>query len=155
MRTISIACLGALAFAGRPVAGAAQEQKIARAALPPAVERAVTATSQGATVRGFTREREKGETYYEAELLVAGHHKDVLFDTAGAVVEVEEEVSLDSLSAAVRGALTTRAAGGKITNVESLSKRGRLVAYEAHVVRKGKRSEIQVGPGGETLDHEE
>jgi hypothetical protein len=29
------------------------------------------------------------------------------------------------------------------------------VAYEAHVVKDGKRSEIQVGPEGEPLNHEE
>jgi hypothetical protein len=36
------------------------EKKIKRSALPPAVEKAVVEQSQGATIRGFSEEREKG-----------------------------------------------------------------------------------------------
>jgi hypothetical protein len=39
--------------------------------------------------------------------------------------------------------------------VESLTKHGTLVAYEAQVLNKGKKSEIQVGPDGKPLAHEE
>jgi len=45
--------------------------------------------------------------------------------------------------------------GGKIGKVESITKQGKLVAYEAHVTTNGKRSEIQVGPDGRPLAHEE
>ena len=31
----------------------------------------------------------------------------------------------------------------------------KLVAYEAQVTTNGKRSEVQVGPDGKPLDHEE
>src|SRR5260221_1411598 len=66
----------------------AQEKKIQRADLPPAVEKTVATQSAGATVRGFSQEKEKGQTYYEAEMTVSGHSKDVLLDVSGAVVEV-------------------------------------------------------------------
>jgi hypothetical protein len=39
--------------------------------------------------------------------------------------------------------------------VESLTKKGKLVAYEAKVNTGGKKSEVQVGPDGKPLDHEE
>ena len=39
--------------------------------------------------------------------------------------------------------------------MESLTKKDKLVAYEAKVVKDGKKSEIQVGPDGKALDHEE
>src|SRR5580704_4306046 len=67
-----------------------QEKKIRRADLPPAVEKTVASESQGATVKGFSEERENGQTYYEAEMTVSGHSKDVLIDKDGAIVEVEE-----------------------------------------------------------------
>jgi len=76
-------------------------------------------------------------------------------DPTGAVVEVEEEVAWDALPAAVQAGLTNKAGGGKIGNVESITKQGKLVAYEAHVTANGKRSEIQVGPDGRPLAHEE
>jgi hypothetical protein len=51
--------------------------------------------------------------------------------------------------------LQAKAGGGKILKVETLTKRGELVAYEAKVMNNGKKSEIQVGPDGKPLDHEE
>ena len=133
----------------------AQEEKIQRADLPPAVEKTVAAQSLGATIKGFSQEKENGHIYYEAEMAVAGHTKDVLIDTAGAVVEVEEQVALDALPATVKDGLQAKAGKGKILKVESLTKQDKLVAYEAKVLTDGKKSEIQVSPDGKPLDHEE
>jgi hypothetical protein len=137
------------------VSAGAQEKKIKRADLPPAVEKTVAAQSVGATVRGFSQEKEKGQIYYEAEMTVNGHGKDVLIDTNGAVVEVEEEVAVDALPATVKAGLQSKAGSGKIVKVETISKHDKLVAYEAKVNTDGKKSEIQVGPDGKPLDHEE
>jgi uncharacterized protein YxeA len=146
-----------LVAAGLATASAnyAQEKKIKREELPAAVEKTVVEQSKGATVKGFSKEIEKGKTYFEAELVVNGHGKDIVIDENGKVVEVEEEVALDSLPAAVREGLERAAGSGKISKVESLTKGGKLVAYEAVVKTAGKRSEIQVGPDGQKLDHQE
>ena len=134
--------------------GAAQEKKIKRSDLPPTVEKTVAAISKGATIKGFSEETENGKTTYEVEMLVNGHTKDVEMDPSGAVLEIEEEVAMDSLSANVKAGLTAKAAGGKILKVESLTKNGKLVAYEAKVeTAAGKRSEIRVGPDDKPLDH--
>jgi len=132
-----------------------QEKKIQRSDLPRAVEKTVAEQSQGAIIRGFSQEKENGQTFYEAELLVNGHSKDVLMNGEGDVVEVEEQVALDSLSPVVRGGLQAKARKGKLVKVESLTKKGQLVAYEGKVVTDGKRSEVQVGPDGRPLEHEE
>jgi hypothetical protein len=147
----------AVAASGLLLAGSAsaQEKKIKRSDLPPAVEKTVAAESTGATIKGFSTEKEKGETFYEAELMVNGHSKDVLIAADGTVVEVEEQVVLDSLSADVKAGLQTKAGKGKILKVESLTKKGKLVASEAQVETNGKKSEVQVGPDGKPLDHEE
>jgi hypothetical protein len=88
-------------------------------------------------------------------LTVNGHSKDVLMDVGGAVVEVEEQIPTESLSPAVRTGLEFKAGNGKLVKVETLTKKGKLVAYEAQVLTKGKKSEVQVGPDGKALDHEE
>src|SRR5580693_9980189 len=77
---------------------AAQEKKIKRSDLPPAVEKTVAAQSAGATIKGFSTEKEKGQTLYEVEMTVSGHSKDISMTADGSIVEVEEQVSLDSLS---------------------------------------------------------
>jgi hypothetical protein len=133
----------------------AQEKKIKRSDLPPAVEKTVAEQSKGATIRGFSTEQEKGQTLYEVEMTVSGHSKDVSMAADGTVVEVEEQVAMDSLSAEVKAGLQAKAGAGKLLKVESLTKKGKLVAYEAQVETNGKKSEVQVGPDGKPLDHEE
>ena len=88
-------------------------------------------------------------------MVVNGHAKDVEIDPNGTVVEIEEEVAMSALSAEVKDGLTAKAAGAKIRKVESITKQGKIVAYEAKVEKDGKKSEIQVGPNGKPLDHEE
>ena len=133
----------------------AREKRIERSDLPAAVEITVSAQSQGATIRGFSEEKENGQTYYEAELSVNGHRRDLLMDTTGAIVEVEEQVALESLPAAVKEGLETKAGKGKILKVESITKHDKLVAYEAQVFTGEKRAEVQVDPDGRPLNHEE
>jgi hypothetical protein len=133
----------------------AQEKKIKRSELPAAVEKTVVEQSKGATIRGFSEEKENGQTTYEAEMLVNGHTKDVQMDANGAVIEIEEQVDLQTVSAEVKAGLEAKAGKGKITKVESITKKEKLVAYEAQVVTDGKKSEVQVGPDGKSLDHEE
>src|SRR5260370_16424573 len=68
-----------------------QEKKIKRSDLPPAVEKTVAAQSEGATIRGFSQEKENGQTFYEVEMMVNGHSKDVLIDSNGGIVAPEEQ----------------------------------------------------------------
>jgi hypothetical protein len=147
----------AIAASGLLLVGAAsaQEKKIKRSDLPPAVEKTVAAQSAGATIRGFSTEKEKGQTLYEVEMTVNGHSKDLSIAADGSIVEIEEQVPLDSLSPEVKAGLQAKAGKGKILKVESLTKKDKLVAYEAQVDTNGKKSEVQVGPDGNPLDHEE
>ena len=151
---ISILVITGLAVAGM-AAAQEPEKKIRRSDLPAAVQKTVAAESAGATVKGFSQEKENGQTFYEAEMIVNGHTKDMLIDATGAVVEVEEQVALDALSPEVKAGLLAKAGKGKISAVETIKKHGKLMAYEAKVNTNGKKSEVQVGPDGKPLDHEE
>ena len=136
-------------------AAVAQEKKIKRSNLPPAVEKTVAAESKGATIRGFAKETENGQINYEAQLMVDGHSKDIAMDASGAILEVEEQVTIDALPAAIKDGLQSKAGQGRLVKVESIVKRDKLVAYEAQIMKNGKRSEVQVGPDGKALDHDE
>jgi hypothetical protein len=131
----------------------AQEKKLERQELPPAVEKTVAEQSKGAAIRGFSTELENGKRLYEVELVVSGHGKDISMDEQGNIVEVEEEVSIESLPNLVKDELTKAAGSGTVSKVESITKRGKLVAYEGVVKTGTKHSEIQVGPDGKKLAH--
>jgi uncharacterized membrane protein YkoI len=128
--------------------GLSSEVAIKMKDLPAAVRKTVEEQSKGATLRGLSKEVEAGKTYYEAELKVDGRNKDVLIDPAGAVVEIEEEVTLDSLPEPARAAIEKQAGKRKIKGVESVTKNNKIVAYEAKVQDRGKASEIKIAPDG-------
>ena len=117
LRGVAVVLVAALVGVGT---ASGQERKIKRSDLPPAVERAVAAQSQGAAIRGFSQETENGQTYYEVEMTVAGRGKDVLMDANGAVVEVEEQVAPDALPAAVSAGLSAKAGRGNSARERSL-----------------------------------
>lgn len=156
MNSLNRAAIGAtLAILTIGFQTGAQEKKLQRSELPPAVQKTVEEQSKGATVKGFSTEVEDGKKIYEVQLTVNGHGKDVSMDAQGHVLEIEEETSLESLPAAVRDGLTKAAGKGTIRKVESLTKNGKLVAYEAAVKTGTKNSEVQVGPDGKKLAHPE
>ena len=115
--------------------------------LPKRVQKTVETQIQFAKLRRLTREIENGKTYYEAETTVDGRSRDVLIDSGGAVVEVEQAVSLESVPAPARSALVKRAGAGKVLKVESVTGNS-TVHYEAVILRNGKRAEVEVGADG-------
>lgn len=147
-----VASLTACILAGNIVAS---EKALKKSDLPAAVQKTADEQSKGATIRGYSSEVEGGALQYEVAMVVGGHSREVSIAPDGRVLEIEEEISWNALPAAVRRGLEKLAGGNKITKVESLTKQGKLVAYEAQVDAGDKHSEVQVGPDGNPLAHEE
>ena len=153
MRRSSLYCTSmAIATLAAGIAFAA-DTKIKRSDLPTAVEKTVQEQSVGATIQGFSKEVENGRVEYEVEMIVNGHGKDVSIAKDGTVLEIEEEVALGSLPGTVRSALVERAKEAKVIKVESVTRRGKIVSYEATVLSGTRKAEIAVGPDGEKLAH--
>jgi hypothetical protein len=133
----------------------AAETRIKRSDLPPAVEKTVQEQSAGATIKGFTREMEDGQIEYEAEMTFNGYGKDVAIAKDGTVLEIEEEVAQSSLPASVQSSLTERSKGAKVIKVESVTKRGKIVSYEATLMSGTRKREIVIGPNGENLPNDD
>jgi uncharacterized membrane protein YkoI len=133
----------------------AKEKHITKSDLPAPVQKAAEEQAQGAKVLGYSTETENGQREYEIEMMVNGHSRDVTFSPDGNVLESEEQVDPEALPPAVRDSLQAKAASGKITKVESLTKAGKVVAYEAQVHKAAKKYEVQVGPDGKPLAHPE
>src|SRR3989449_4591641 len=105
--------------------------------LPVAVRKTVMEQSKGVKIRGLSQEVKQGKTYYEAELTVNGHKKDVLMDTSGAVVEIEEEVALNSLPPAVRTGIEKQ--DRKSTRLNSSHG---YISYAVFCLKKKKKTDI-------------
>ncbi|MBS1788679.1 MAG: hypothetical protein JST85_13205 [Acidobacteria bacterium] len=147
--TILLACLiGCFAAIGL---AQETEKPVKMKDLPPAVQTTVKEVSKGAKLRGLAMETENGKTFYEAELMVNGHSKDVTIDPAGNVVTVEEQVALNSLPPAVKAEIVKQAGKGRIGLVESVTENNALAFYEAHIKAGGKTIEVKVTPEGKLI----
>jgi uncharacterized membrane protein YkoI len=142
---IAIAVLTATVILAPALPG---DTKIKMEDLPAAVQNAVRDQTKTATLTGLSKEVEKGKTLYEVETKVNGKGRDLLLDKTGAVVEVEEEVEMNSIPAAAKAAIQKRAIGGSVQKVEKLTQ-GLIVSYEAAIKTKaGKNAEIGVNADG-------
>jgi uncharacterized membrane protein YkoI len=129
-------------------AAIAAEKKVKVEDLPPAVQTAVKEQTQNATLVGVTTEKENGKVLYEVETTANGKSRDLLLDQSGKLIEVEEEVALDSLPAPASEAIRKKVGAGKIKKVELLTK-GSEKSYEAAFVTKsGKNGEVGVNADG-------
>ena len=144
----------AIVISGALAAGG-QEKKIESSSLPAVVRKTVQEQSRGAIIKGYSVDVEHGRKVYEAEMVLDGHSKDIEIAQDGTLNEIEEEIAWAQLPARVRTALSAKAAASRIVKVEALTKGGKLVAYEAATITGSRKGEIQVGPQGEGLMHEE
>ena len=143
------ACALALSGAGL----CAAEVRVRLQDLPLAVQNTIRQETKDSKIRGFSKEIENGKTFYEAETITTGgQSRDILMDPAGTVVEVEQEIALDSVAEPAQKALRSAAGTGKILKVEAVT-RGAIVSYEAVVRKGGKKTEVAVSADG-TLRNE-
>ena len=144
MKLITIGVLGT-AFG---LAAFAAETKMKVEDLPAAVQAAMKEQSKGATILGASKEREHGRMTYEVETKQAGKGRDITFAEDGSLLEVEQEVDLDSIPQPAKEAIQKKAAGGTIKKVESVTQ-GSSTSYEADVSTKnGKNQEVAVNADG-------
>jgi uncharacterized membrane protein YkoI len=154
MHTVPNRIVVSICLAVTSIAAFAAEKSINRADLPAAVQKTVDAASSNATIQRYIKDTEDGQLEYEVEMIFQGHTKDITIAPDGRLLEIEEQVNLTQLSTTVQAALQSKAAGGTITKVESITKQGRLMGYEAQVKAGMRHKEVQVGPDGSSLAHE-
>jgi uncharacterized membrane protein YkoI len=124
------------------------ETKVKMSDLPAAVQATVQEQTRNATLVGLSKEVEKGKTEYEIETKANGKSRDLMIDTAGHILSIEEEVDIAIIPAAARQAILKQASDGAVTKVELVTV-GTAVSYEAAIKSKtGKKSEFSVNADG-------
>ena len=137
-----------VAFLAMAAIAHAQESKVSIKALPAAVRATVEAETKNATIKGISKETEKGKTVYEVESLVNGRTRDFMIDTVGKVYLVEEQLDAAQAPAPVRSALEAQ---GVIVILESVTANG-TTTYEGQVKTKaGKKVTMELDAAGKPL----
>src|ERR1700758_2848710 len=146
LRVLSIPLLALVAAAG--VLSAHAESHVPCQTLPDAVLSHAKADAEGATIRGCVKEKENGKLTYEVETVKDGRSRDILLDASGAVLEVEQEVTADSVPAAVADAIAKAAHGGKVGMIESVKRGDAIASYEITITSRGQQREVAFTPQG-------
>ncbi len=155
MRNYAIVALSlALAFAMLCTsASVAGEKKLTRKQVPAAVLTAFEKAYPSATVKGYSKEVEKGKIYFEIESMDGKTGRDVLYNADGSVAEVEESMAAADLPSAVSATVSKEYPKGTISKAEKTT-RGKDVTYEVHVLSGKSKHEVVVDPSGKLVKHE-
>jgi len=151
MRKLPILSFPFIFLAGLAAAAGAlaAERTVPCNTLPkPIQDYSATLVKQGATIRSCVKDVTAGKTTYELETQTAAGTRDITLSGAGAVLEIEEEVSQGKLPSAVAEAFKKASESGSLKKIESVTRGGKVVSYEAVVEKGGKRREVAVHANG-------
>src|SRR5882757_6657022 len=149
--TLTAAFLATLIATVAQVTATQAETHIPCNTLPAAVLRQAKIEAGDATIHGCVKDKENGKLTYEVETLKDGKSRDILLDDSGSILELEQEIAVDSLPPAVSDAIARAAHGGKVGKVESVTRGGVIASYETTIVTKGRRREIAFSPQGDPV----
>ena len=151
LRVAAFLSCGLSGFASAQKPDEVVETKTTLEQMPAAVQAAVKAQGQGATLRGLAKEMKDGVAFYEASMTVDGRTKDILFDEQGKIVTMEEQKTLSEIPAGARDAIQKGIGAGKLTLVEKVTE-GERTFYEGHITTKGQISEVKVDADGKPVE---
>ena len=154
MQGVVVVAFVSLTLASGPARGQeglTKETKQALDGLPALVREAVKQQTRGATLRGVAKEVSNGVTLYEVETTVKGRTRDLMLDSQGQVVSVEEQTTLDEIPEPARAAILKAVGTGNLALVEKVT-RGQTTFYDGHIKRGRIVSEVKVDAKGHPVE---
>lgn len=146
------ACSFVAAFGGVVSAQGAKAKPLQLKDLPAAVQKTVTETLKGGTIKNISKETEDGVQQYEIESMLGGKARDFNVDSKGTLVVVEEATTIDAVPALAKAAILKAVGTGRLGAVETVQKPGQALAYEAAYKDKaGKAHAIVVNGEGKEI----
>lgn len=135
----------------RPAKPAEQERKVQASALPPAAMAALKRLADGAPFTEFAEEVEHGSTFYEGSWKApGGTNVDALVTPTGDLVELEEQVAVDKVPAAIVDEVKKTAGPDASLFFEKKT----MILYEVKFRKENRRHEILYAPDGRMLQQE-
>jgi hypothetical protein len=153
-----IAALGVTGLVCLPAGASADEQKVKLADVPAVVRQAAAKAVPDAKWTEATTEAEDGETTFEIiGEKPGGRAVSVGVSEAGKVLEIENEIPLKEVPRLITDACKAKYPKFQPSDAETVSKDGKIVAYELSGKLGQKEVDIRVSADGKTveLDDEE
>jgi hypothetical protein len=148
MRALT-ALLAIVALGGSTMAQEKKGKGLQLKDLPAAVQKTVQDNLQGGEIKNIGKEKEDGVEQYEVESVLNGKSRDFNVDAKGNLLLVEVAITIDAIPAAAKASILEKVADGKLAVVETFTKTGQPVMYEAsYTDKKGKKHEVLVKADG-------
>jgi hypothetical protein len=153
MRTLTVLlAMGSLVIVALGGFAVAQEKKgksLQLKDLPAGVQKTVQDNLKGGEIKNIGKEKEDGMEQYEVESVLNGKSRDFNVDVKGNLLLVEEATTIDAIPAAAKAGILKKVADGKLSKVETFTKTGQPMMYEAGYTDKtGKKHEVLVKADG-------
>ncbi len=127
-----------------------QETKITKKEVPAAVLNAFKAEYPKARITGVLKENDHGLIFYEIGSKDGKIKRNVVYNPAGVVMEIEQVIPASELTNAVKTAIVKDHPNAKIKAVEK-SMQGAAIKYEVILQEKNKKFEVNYAPDGSIL----
>lgn len=148
-RLVQLAVLASLIL-GLSASSLTQEGRIARKHVPAAVLAAFTEAYPKAVIKGYRKEKDKGQTVYEIESVEGKTRRDIIYSADGKLILVEETMDVSEMPPGVKAALDKKFPGAKILRSEKLTK-GAVVGYEFQIKHNSRTTEVVFDSMGNEL----
>jgi hypothetical protein len=117
--------------------------------LPAAVQKTIQDNLKGGEIKNIGKEKEDGVDQYEVESLLNGKSRDFNVDVKGNLLLVEVATTIDAIPGTAKASILKKVADGKLAVVETFTKTGQPMMYEASYADKnGKKHEVLVKADG-------
>ncbi|YCM42740.1 PepSY-like domain-containing protein [Verrucomicrobiaceae bacterium 227] len=123
---------------------------------PASVQKTISNHARGLRVKEVEYIRVEEQTVYIAEIRIEkGRDLEIFVNGQGALLKTSEELRIHELPQTVLSA--ARAMGGKIDDVEKVTRKGSVVTYEVEIDRKKGFKDLDVvfSPSGKVLQTRE
>ncbi len=130
-----------------------QEQSLKKKNIPKPILEAFNKAWPKATIKGFSKEKEKGVVEYEVESVEGKVHRDISYKADGTVIVVEESMAFNDLPEPVRNSVTKNYPKAQIKACEKVTK-GSVVSYELGMKSGGKKMELVYNADGSLMKNE-
>jgi hypothetical protein len=148
MRTLTV-LFAIVVLCGSSVAQEKKEKSLQLKDLPTAVQKTVEDNLKGGQIKNIGKEKEDGIEQYEVESLLNGKSRDFNVDAKGNLLVVEEATTIDAIPAPAKASTLKKIADGKLGTVETFTKPGQPMMYEAaYTDKKGRHHEVLVKADG-------
>jgi hypothetical protein len=148
MRSLAV-LLAIVVLCGSSVAQEKKGKSLELKDLPAAVQKTVEDNLKGGQIKNIGKEKEDGIEQYEVETLLNGKSRDFNVDAKGKLLVVEEATTIDAIPAPAKASILKKVADGKLRTVETFTKPGQPMMYEAaYTDKRGKHHEVLVRADG-------